>query len=243
MKSPQVIHMISGPRNISTAMLYSFDNRPDCVGIDEPFYAFYLNQNPSVQHPGREEIVHTMDTSYAGIIDSICMQMQQESYLFIKNMSHHIYGADLSWMTDHKVIMLIRDPKKVLYSFSKVVASPSAKDIGIIEEWEIYNQLNNNDVDVIVIDTDDFLLDPNQSVHRLCAALEIPYDDDMLRWSAGPRPIDGCWASHWYTSVHDSTGFVHREKQSEPILSSQLMCIYDEVKEYYAALKEKKMTL
>ena len=36
------IAMWSGPRNISTAMMYSFGNRPDCLAWDEPFYAFSL---------------------------------------------------------------------------------------------------------------------------------------------------------------------------------------------------------
>ena len=33
------IAMWSGPRNISTAMMYSFGNRADCAAWDEPFYA------------------------------------------------------------------------------------------------------------------------------------------------------------------------------------------------------------
>ena len=38
------IAMWSGPRNISTAMMRSFENRPDTVVIDEPFYAHYLDK-------------------------------------------------------------------------------------------------------------------------------------------------------------------------------------------------------
>ncbi|WP_414981630.1 hypothetical protein [Congregibacter sp.] len=33
------VAMWSGPRNISTAMMRSFENRSDCAVIDEPFYA------------------------------------------------------------------------------------------------------------------------------------------------------------------------------------------------------------
>jgi len=36
------IAMWSGPRNISTAMMRSFENRADCAVVDEPFYAAYL---------------------------------------------------------------------------------------------------------------------------------------------------------------------------------------------------------
>jgi hypothetical protein len=42
--APPVIRiaMWSGPRNISTAMMRSFEARGDCAVSDEPFYAAYL---------------------------------------------------------------------------------------------------------------------------------------------------------------------------------------------------------
>ena len=39
---PIRIAMWSGPRNLSTALMRSFGNRPDCAVIDEPFYACFL---------------------------------------------------------------------------------------------------------------------------------------------------------------------------------------------------------
>jgi hypothetical protein len=42
MAEPVRIAMWSGPRNISTAMMRSFENRPDTAVIDEPFYAAFL---------------------------------------------------------------------------------------------------------------------------------------------------------------------------------------------------------
>ena len=50
------IAMWSGPRNISTAMMRAFENRPDTEVIDEPFYAPYLVR-PGVDHPMREEVL------------------------------------------------------------------------------------------------------------------------------------------------------------------------------------------
>ncbi len=52
--APQVarrIAMWSGPRNISTAMMRSFDSRPDTVVCDEPLYAHYLTQTQYDFHP------------------------------------------------------------------------------------------------------------------------------------------------------------------------------------------------
>ncbi|MGI8649730.1 MAG: sulfotransferase family protein, partial [Rubrobacter sp.] len=33
--------MWSGPRNVSTALMYSFRQRPDTSVVDEPFYGHY----------------------------------------------------------------------------------------------------------------------------------------------------------------------------------------------------------
>ena len=48
--------MWSGPRNISTAMMRSFENRPDCAVTDEPFYAAYLAVT-GLDHPMRDEVL------------------------------------------------------------------------------------------------------------------------------------------------------------------------------------------
>jgi ABC-type nitrate/sulfonate/bicarbonate transport system ATPase subunit len=50
------IHLISGPRNISTALMYSFAQRSDTLVSDEPFYALYLS-TVQVDHPGKAEVL------------------------------------------------------------------------------------------------------------------------------------------------------------------------------------------
>ena len=62
------IAMWSGPRNISTAMMRSWENRPDCLTVDEPFYACYL-QETGLQHPCREEILAAQSTSRDEVIE------------------------------------------------------------------------------------------------------------------------------------------------------------------------------
>ena len=57
------IAMWSGPRNISTAMMYSFGNRPDCFAWDEPFYAFSLKTHGN-DHPMRDEIIAANDSDW-----------------------------------------------------------------------------------------------------------------------------------------------------------------------------------
>ena len=50
------IAMWSGPRNLSTAMMYAFAARGDCAVWDEPFYAAYLSAT-GIDHPMRDEII------------------------------------------------------------------------------------------------------------------------------------------------------------------------------------------
>jgi len=60
------IAMWSGPRNISTAMMRSFDNRSDSVVTDEPLYAYYLNAT-GIEHPMREEVIASQSTDWEAV--------------------------------------------------------------------------------------------------------------------------------------------------------------------------------
>ena len=53
----------SGPRNISTALMRSWENRPDSRVVDEPLYGYYLDRT-GLDHPGREEIIADMGSDW-----------------------------------------------------------------------------------------------------------------------------------------------------------------------------------
>ena len=56
--------MWSGPRNLSTALMRSFENREDTNVWDEPFYAYYLNKTQK-NHPLKKEIISKYETNFA----------------------------------------------------------------------------------------------------------------------------------------------------------------------------------
>ena len=58
------VAMWSGPRNISTAMMRAFENRPDTVVVDEPLYAAYLART-GIDHPAREAVIASQPTDLA----------------------------------------------------------------------------------------------------------------------------------------------------------------------------------
>ena len=79
------IAMWSGPRNISTAMMYCFGNRPDCVAWDEPFYAFSLVHHGN-DHPMRDEIIAADDKDWDSLVAK-CLGAAPKPVFYQKHMT------------------------------------------------------------------------------------------------------------------------------------------------------------
>lgn len=230
------IHLISGPRNISTAMMYAFDNRDDCTGIDEPFYGAFLSEHVELDHPGKDEVLASQSLNREEIWSDI-LGRSNGIHWFIKNMAQHIVPEDLPFLASCKSIFLIRDPAKVIHSFSKVKASFDAWEIGIIQQEKLYQHLATLGHKPCVINSDRFLEDPQNQAEKLCEQLLIPFDKKMMAWNAGPREIDGVWAPHWYSNVHKSTCF-SAPTAERPELSGKHLDTYKEVQASYLFLDQ-----
>ncbi|MCH8555151.1 MAG: hypothetical protein LAT76_08335, partial [Schleiferiaceae bacterium] len=100
---PMTLHMISGPRNMSTAIMYAFAQHPEIKVVDEPFYGVYLNNHPEKAHPGREVILSAMSHDEEIVIQQL-HKKQQDTLLFIKNMAHHVSELkNIRWMQQHHI--------------------------------------------------------------------------------------------------------------------------------------------
>lgn len=199
--------MWSGPRNLSTAMMYAFGNRADFAIWDEPFYAPYLAVT-GADHPMRDAIIAAHETDPASVarrcLDSI---PAQKPHFYMKHMPHHmIDGFPLDWARDCVNIHLIRHPARVIASYGAKMDHMSLEDIGFPQQTALYEKLGG-----IVIDSADIRADPEGMLRKLCDAIGLAFDPAMLHWPAGPRAEDGIWASHWYNAVHQSTGFAGAE--------------------------------
>jgi len=230
-----VINLIAGPRNLSTAIMYSFAQRGDCIVIDEPFYGHYLNNSElDFKHPSEKEILSTMDLDEGSIIEKINILALNKT-VFIKGMAHH-YINESSFTLDWKNIILIRHPKKLIASFSKVIENPTINDIGIKKASQLFLFLKENNKTPIVIDSDELMVNPKKYLKKICKLLNISFSKEMLHWEKGGVPEDGVWASHWYANVHNTTGFQIQEKK-EIVLSRSLQPLLDEALPYYKILK------
>lgn len=230
------IHLISSPRNISTALMYSFANRSDCRAFDEPLYAHYL-KHCSKEHPGREEIMNALPNDANEVVDQYFKAPFNEAVLFFKNMAHHMIEMDCSYMLDMTNLFLIRNPKQLIASFSQVIESPQMEDIGSKRQYELYHELKAAGKKVAVLDSNELLKAPEKVLKELCSQLAIPFDEGMLKWEKGPIDADGVWAPYWYKNVHNSTHF-EMQKTSTRELAPELEDLYNECLPYYNELFE-----
>lgn len=229
------IHLISGPRNISTALMYSFGNRKDTAIVDEPLYASYLYSHPNINHPGRNEVLKSQAHNANEVLEKVFFGDYSEPNLFIKNMAHHMDDLDWSFLLDLDNLFLVRSPKQLIASFAQVISEPTLLDIGIEIEYRIFQFLVENGEKTIVLDSNEVLKNPEFVLKTLCQKLGIAFDDSMLHWSAGAREEDGIWAKYWYKNVHQSTGFV-RQESSNRELPDRLLPLLNQAQKYYDLL-------
>ena len=206
---PVRIAMWSGPRNLSTAMMRSFGNRPDCAVVDEPFYAAYLMLS-GVDHPMRDEVLARHETDWRKVAAELAGPAPDGKPLFYqKHMTHHMLpeiGRDFMRACRHA--FLIRHPARVLASYAAKREDISLRDIGFVEQEELFEQAASlTGQPPPVIDADTLLAKPRRILALLCKGLGIPFDERMLAWRPGARPTDGVWGLHWYDAVNRSTGF------------------------------------
>jgi len=234
---PCRIAMWSGPRNLSTALMYSFAARGDCAVDDEPFYGAYLAAT-GIDHPMRDAVMrsqHLDDLEVAA--DCLGPIPGGKSLFYQKHMTQHMVpGFDRGFMRGLTNVFLIRHPARVIASYSKKRENPTLTDLGYVRQAGLFDAVADHlGRAPLVIDSADIRAAPEGALTRLCGALGIPYMPAMLHWPAGPKPFDGVWAQHWYGAVHASTGFDAAEG-ALPQLPDACRVLSDAAMPYYARL-------
>ena len=235
------IAMWSGPRNISTAMMRSFENRPDCAVVDEPFYAAYLAQT-GLDHPMRDEVLASQPNDWRAVADALAEE-QPAAICYEKHMSHHLLpGFGVEWTARCRNAFLIREPEAVLASYVAKRAEVTLEDIGVVRQRELFDrEADRLGKPPPVIRGSDVLADPEGMQTKLCEALGVHFDAAMLSWPAGRRDSDGVWAPAWYEAVERSTGFEAPQRKENPPLTDDLRRIADAARPHYEALAAYKL--
>jgi hypothetical protein len=214
--------------------MYSFGQRTDTRVIDEPFYAHYLLQS-GADHPGRAAVIEDQPTDPALVLEQLRSVQHEGKQLFLKNMAHHMIKMDEvldRLIKNFKHVFLIRDPRDMLLSLDKELPNPSLRDTAYQRQLELFEMVRQQETNPAVIDAEQLLTNPRRVLTKLCDQLDIPFQQGMLSWEAGPIPEDGIWAEHWYDNVHQSTGFQPYTPKQKPI-PARLEPLYEECKPIY----------
>ena len=234
--------MWSGPRNISTALMRAWGNRPDTAVCDEPLYAHYLQQT-GLDHPGAAEVIarHEPDLrkAVAGLVGEV---PGGKPIYYQKHMAHHLLPRiERDWFGSLTHAFLIREPREMITSLAKILPEPTAEATGLPQQVEIFSWVQaRTGRTPPVIDARDVLDDPRRILTLLCQSLDVPFTEAMLSWPPGPRETDGVWARHWYGSVEKTTSFQPYTPKREPV-PDQLLGLLEICQSYYETLYHERL--
>ena len=231
------IAMWSGPRNLSTAMMRSFGSRSDTFVSDEPFYGCFLKET-GADHPMRDDVIAAMDCEWRSVMASLRESAPDGAPVWYqKHMWHHMTGPvgydDFAGFTH---AFLIREPERMIASYLRKREAAAFEDFGLERQAEFFDrEADRLGTAPPVVGATDILANPQSVLSKLCDALGIACQPQMLWWEPGPRETDGPWAPHWYASVEASSGFGPPE--TEPVdLPEDARRLADRCRPYYERL-------
>ena len=162
------IAMWSGPRNLSTAMMYSFGARGDCAVSDEPFYAAYLAAT-GLEHPMREEVIAAGETDPAKVAAACAGPIPGGRPIWYqKHMTLHMLdGFPREFMRACTNVFLIRHPARVVASYARKREAPTLHDIGFVQQARLFDEVADRLGHAPpVIDSADIRRDPRGKLSR-----------------------------------------------------------------------------
>lgn len=236
--------MWSGPRNISTAMMRSWGNRPDTFVCDEPLYAHYLLTKGITNHPGHEVTIAQHETDWRKVVAWLTGPIPAGKAIFYqKHMAHHVLaGMKLDWIDQLTNCLLIREPREMLTSLLEFLPEPVIEDTGLPHQLWLFEHFRTTQGHTPpILDARDVLENPEQILGGLCDLVGIEFLPSMLSWEPGLRTTDGAWAPFWYDKVAVTTSFgTYRPKDTE--IPPHLLPVLEECEAIYHRLYEHRIT-
>jgi hypothetical protein len=196
-----VLALWSAPRSRSTAFARMMAERNDRVVVHEPFS-------------------HVVDFGEAKVGDLVAHTEQEvlaalraiaaEKPVFFKDTMDFHYPALLA---DHAFLkaathtFIIRHPVEAIASHHALNPNLGRDEIGFAWLYEVFAAVRSaTGTTPVVIDSDDLLDRPADTVRAYCSAVGIPFAPEALSWQPGMRPE---WeaTSRWHQSTSSTAGF------------------------------------
>ena len=200
--------MWSGPRNISTAMMRAFGNRPDTPVATSPSMP-PTSQATGLEHPQRDEILASQPRDWRAVVARRHRAGAGRAPGLVPEAHDAPHAAGLRARLDRRRRQRLPDPRA--RSRARLLCGEArGGDAGGDRPAAAGGAVR-----------------PGGGPARaraaggrrratcwrtraarssaLCAGCGIAFDDAMLSWPAGRRASDGVWAPSWYDSVERST--------------------------------------
>ncbi|MDJ0937189.1 MAG: hypothetical protein QNI93_17535, partial [Kiloniellales bacterium] len=167
--------------------------------------------------------------------------------VFSKDFPHyieHIWTDDFLAHFTHS--FLIRDPAKVATSMYKHWPDFVLKEIGFVEQRQLFDRLCDQQGEAPpVIDSDDLLEDPQEIVEAYCRAVGLPFMPEALTWEPGARQ-EVSWydGGSWHGNLRDSDGLKPQPRDYIDIAEApdRVKEIYEIVLPHYQRLHSQRLT-
>ncbi len=120
---------------------------------------------------------------------------------------HERVLRDRRFLAEARHAFLIRRPEEIAASWLALEHDMRIFDTGLRLVHELFVAVQTaGGHPPVVIDSDDLVANPSGTMAAYCAAVELPFIADALRWQPGPRPE---WArsARWHEDAAASRGF------------------------------------
>ncbi len=232
MTSTRPVALWAVPRSISTAFERVFVERGDFEVFHEPFSAsyYYSTERRSDRFASEEP---RPEYRYDKVLAEILAP--GEKPVFFKDMAYHVTGfVTPELITRFRNTFIIREPRAVLASFSKLWPDFTFEEAGFEELHRLFEYTVELGQEPVVVDAADLSEDPEAIVAAYCERIGVPFIPDALTWEPREVPEWEMW-DEWHEDAQQSTG-IGKLSREEVELSDDLEEISRRCLPYYEAM-------
>ncbi|OWV12002.1 sulfotransferase family protein [Micromonospora wenchangensis] len=200
-----VLALWSAPRSRSTAFARMMAERNDRLVVHEPF--------SQVVDFGEAKVGDRVVRTPQGVLDALRAVAAERPVFFKDTMDFHYPEllADQAFLTAATHTFIVRHPTEAIASHFALNPNLGRDEIGFAWLYEVFEAVRSaTGTTPTVIDSDDLLDRPEDTVRAYCAAVGIPFVPAALSWQPGMRPE---WQAtgRWHRSTSLTAGFGRRE--------------------------------